>query len=223
MVTDLFLLQVVRKLVLFEMRKMVMALRIVLYDAYKLALLGMEDMIKTIHDFEVLGAFSEKKELTKCLEENKADVVVVDLMLKSSQGLGLIDSIKKIQKDVKIIVMLESQDELVIKRVIEMGVNAILRKDTSYSELVSSIISVAKGNDIFPDAAMGSVKSSLLSDMEQKVLENIADEKTNDEIAKNLYISRRTVETYVSNICEKLGSINRVGAVRKAMKLGIIK
>jgi two-component system vancomycin resistance associated response regulator VraR len=59
--------------------------------------------------------------------------------------------------------------------------------------------------------------------MEQKVLQYITDELTNDEIAKKLFISRRTVETYVSNICEKLGTTNRVGAVCKAIKLGIIK
>jgi two-component system vancomycin resistance associated response regulator VraR len=70
---------------------------------------------------------------------------------------------------------------------------------------------------------VGNAKSSILSDMEQKVLECIADEFTNEEIAKRLFISRRTVESYVSNICEKLGSINRVGAVCKAMKLGILK
>jgi two-component system vancomycin resistance associated response regulator VraR len=130
---------------------------------------------------------------------------------------------REIQSELKIIVLVDVQDELVIKRVIEMGVNAVLGKDTSYSELVSTIISVSKGNVTFPDIAMNEVKSSILSEMEQKVLELIADECTNDEIAKKLYISRRTVETYVSNICEKLGTINRVGAVRKAMELGILK
>jgi two-component system vancomycin resistance associated response regulator VraR len=144
-------------------------------------------------------------------------------MLKSSQGLKMIDCIKNIQQDVKIIVLSEATDELVIKRAIEMGVNAILRKDTSYSELINSIVSVAKGNDIFPDTIVDSIKNSILTDMEQKVLECIAGEYTNDEIAKKLYISRRTVESYVSNICEKLGTINRVGAVCKAMKLGLLK
>jgi two-component system vancomycin resistance associated response regulator VraR len=144
-------------------------------------------------------------------------------MLKSSQGLEMIDRIKTIQQDIKIIVLSEATDELVIKRAIEMGVNAILRKDTSYSELINSIVSVAKGNDIFPDTIVDSIKSSILTDMEQKVLECIANEYTNDEIAKKLYISRRTVESYVSNICEKLGTINRVGAVCKAMKLGLLK
>jgi two-component system vancomycin resistance associated response regulator VraR len=200
-----------------------MALRVVLYDAYKLALLGMEDTMRTIHDFDVLGAFTDENELDDCLEKNKVDVLVLDLMLKSSQGLEMIDRVKDIQQDVKIIILSESTDELVIKREIEMGVNAILRKDTSYSELINSIVSVAKGNDIFPDTIVASIKSAILTDMEQKVLECIASEYTNDEIAKKLYISRRTVESYVSNICEKLGTGNRVGAVCKAMKLGILK
>jgi two-component system vancomycin resistance associated response regulator VraR len=200
-----------------------MALRVVLYDAYKLALLGMEDTMRTIHDFEVLGAYTDEDGLVECLEKNKVDVIVLNLMLKSSQGLEMIDRIKTIQQDIKIIVLSEATDELVIKRAIEMGVNAILRKDTSYSELINSVVSVAKGNDIFPDMIVGSIKSSILTDMEQKVLECIAGEYTNDEIAKKLYISRRTVESYVSNICEKLGTVNRVGAVCKAMKLGLLK
>jgi two-component system vancomycin resistance associated response regulator VraR len=70
---------------------------------------------------------------------------------------------------------------------------------------------------------MDDVDSAILSEMERQVLELIANERTNDEIAKQLYLSRRTVETYVSNICEKLGSINRVGAVRRAMEIGILK
>jgi two-component system vancomycin resistance associated response regulator VraR len=200
-----------------------MTLRIVLYDSYQLALYGMEDAIKKVHDFELLGTFSEKDELIKCLKTKKVDVIVVDLMLKNSQGIELIDCIKKIQNDIKIIVLLDTYEELVIKRALDMGANAILRKDTSYEELLSSITSVAKGNDIFPDTVMESFNAPILTEMEQTVLEYIADELTNDEIAKKLYISRRTVETYVSNICEKLGTINRVGAVRKAMKLGILR
>jgi two-component system vancomycin resistance associated response regulator VraR len=200
-----------------------MALQVVLYDAYKLALLGMYDMIKTIRDFEVLGAFSEEDELMECFKHNRVDVIVLDLMLKSSRGLEVIERLKTIQRDVKMIVLSENQDELVTKRAIELGVNAILRKDTSYSELISSIISVSKGNDIFPDTIVTNIHGSILSEMEQKVLECIAGELTNEEIAKKLYISRRTVETYVANICEKLGAINRVGAVCKAMRLGILK
>jgi two-component system vancomycin resistance associated response regulator VraR len=183
----------------------------------------MESTLRSIHDFNVMGAFSEEDELLECLRANKVDVIVLDLMLKSSKGLVMIDHVKAVQKDIKVIVLSEVRDELVIRREIEVGVNAILRKDTSYSELISCIISVAKGNDVFPSAVIEKVHDSILSETEQKVLECVADELTNDEIAKQLFISRRTVETHISNICEKLGCINRVGAVRKAMNLGLLK
>jgi two-component system vancomycin resistance associated response regulator VraR len=200
-----------------------MALRIILGDAYKIALLGMEDMLKSIHDFEVVGFFTEKKELLECLKKNKVDIAVVNLMLKSNQDLGIIGEMKAIQVDLKVIAMVNTQETLVIRRAVELGASAVIGKDTSYSDLVSTITSVAKGNVIYPDVIMDDVDSAILSEMERQVLELIANERTNDEIAKQLYLSRRTVETYVSNICEKLGSINRVGAVRRAMEIGILK
>jgi two-component system vancomycin resistance associated response regulator VraR len=200
-----------------------MALRIILGDAYKIALLGMEDMLKTIRDFEVVGFFAEKKELLECLRKNKVDVAVINLMLKSNQDLGVIGEMKAIQADLRVIAMVNTQESLVIKRAIELGASAVIGKDTSYSDLVSTITSVAKGNVIYPDVVMDDIDSAILSEMERQVLELIANERTNDEIAKQLYLSRRTVETYVSNICEKLGSINRVGAVRRAMEIGILK
>jgi two-component system vancomycin resistance associated response regulator VraR len=199
-----------------------MALRIVLGDAYKIALLGMEDMLKTIRDFEVVGFFTESKELLECLKKNKVDVAVINLMLKSNHDLGIIGEMKEIQPELRVIAMVNTQEPLVIKRTIELGASAIIGKDTSYSDLVSTITSVAKGNVIYPDVVMEDVDNAILSDMERQVLELIANERTNDEIAKQLYLSRRTVETYVSNICEKLGSINRVGAVRRAMEIGIL-
>jgi two-component system vancomycin resistance associated response regulator VraR len=199
-----------------------MPLKIVLADSYKIALLGMEDMIRSIRDFEVVGFFTNRAEVMECLNNNKVDIVVINLMLKGTKDYGIIGDMKKTQDDIKIIVLADIQDDLVTQRAIELGASAVIGKDTSYSELISIILNVANGNDIYPDTVMQKFKKSLLSDMEQRVLELIADEYTNEEISKELYISRRTVESYVSNICEKLGSANRVGAVRKAMELGLL-
>jgi two-component system vancomycin resistance associated response regulator VraR len=58
--------------------------------------------------------------------------------------------------------------------------------------------------------------------MELKVLALVVQEYTNDRIAKQLYISRRTVETYVSSLCGKLGVDSRIGAVREAVRLNLV-
>jgi two-component system vancomycin resistance associated response regulator VraR len=196
--------------------------RVLLYDAYVIALEGIHDTLKKMHDFDIVGAFSEDEDVFDCLKSSPVDVIVANLMLKSNSGLDFISKIRDTRKDVKIIILTECQDEIVYKRAMELNVNAFLRKDATYSELIGAIANVAKGNNIIPEFVMKDTDKSLLTDMELKILELIADEQTTEEIAKELYISRRTVESHVVNICGKLGVDTRIGAVRKATNLNIL-
>lgn len=198
--------------------------RIVLFDAYMLALEGINDTIKTIRDFEIVGAFSKTEELLECLAAQPVDIVVLNLMLKSSEDLEIIEKIKSIQNQIKVIVLMDddSREEFVYNRAVELGVNAILRKDTSYSELIGDIINVGKGNDVIPNFLVSQNTKKILSDIELKVLALMVDEYTNEEIAKELFISRRTVESHVTNILQKLKVNSRVGAVREAIKLKLV-
>jgi two-component system vancomycin resistance associated response regulator VraR len=197
-------------------------IRVLLYDAYVIALDGISDTLRKLHDFDVVGAFSEEDGALDYLKCSPVDVVVANLMLKSNCGLDFIGKIRAIQKDVKIIVLTESQDEIVYRRAMELNVNAFLHKDATYSELIGAIANVVKGNNIVPEFIMKDTDKSILTDMELKILQLIADEQTTEEIAKELYISRRTVESHVVNICGKLGVDTRIGAVRKATNLNIL-
>lgn len=199
-----------------------MKLRIALFDAYTLALQGMHETMKSIHDFEVVGAYTDEQELLQCLKTQTVDIVVLNLMLKSSLGLELVGDAKKAQKETKIIVLTESQDELTYKRATEIGVNAMLQKDTSCSELLGVIISVGKGNNIIPDSIMQDSAHTILSEIETKVLRLVVNEYTNAQIAKELYISSRTVESHITNVCKKLEVESRIGAVKEAIRLDLV-
>lgn len=199
-----------------------MKLKIALFDAHTLALSGIHDTLNATHDFEIVGAYAEEKGFLECLEQGQADIAIVDLMLKSSPGMELLEKIKSIQKEIKIIVFTEEKEENVFKRELEIGVNAFLRKDTTYSELINSIVSVGKGDNIIPSFVMNEGDNTILSEMEIKILKLISDEYTSDKIAKELFISRRTVETYVAEIIRKLGVNTRIGAVMEAIKLNLL-
>jgi two-component system vancomycin resistance associated response regulator VraR len=199
-----------------------MKLRIALFDAYTLALQGMHETMKSIHDFDIVGAYTEEQELLQCLKTQTVDIVVLNLMLKSSLGLELVGDVKKAQKETKIIVLTESQDELTYKRATEIGVNAMLQKDTSCSELLGVIISVGKGNNIIPDSIMQDSAHTILSEIETKVLRLVVNEYTNAQIAKELYISSRTVESHITNVCKKLEVESRIGAVKEAIRLDLV-
>jgi two-component system vancomycin resistance associated response regulator VraR len=115
------------------------------------------------------------------------------------------------------------EEDIFYKRAIELGVNAFLRQDTTSNELINTIISVGKGNDIIPDFMNDQNVRKILTSAEAEILRLVADEYTNDRIAKELFISRRTVESHVTNICRKLGVDSRIGAVREALRLNLIQ
>jgi two-component system vancomycin resistance associated response regulator VraR len=148
----------------------------------------------------------------------------MDLMLQSGEGLELVGKVRAISDKVKVIILTETEDKKVYRRALEMGVNAFMGKSTNYSELISGILSVSKGKDIIPNFLMEENKnnSTILSEVETKVLKLIANEYTNDQIAAELFISRRTVEAHVASICRKLEVDSRIGAVREAIKLKLV-
>jgi two-component system vancomycin resistance associated response regulator VraR len=199
-----------------------MKLKIAVFDPYMFALEGICDSLKKVSDFILVGAYTQEDALLQCLRDNQTDVVVLDLMLRTVHGFELIEQVKNIQSDIKMVVLTDAEKEITYRRAWEMGVNASLQKDTSYSELISCIRSVAKGNDILPNFLFNKTVDNILTETETQVLRRIADEYTNDKIAQELFISRRTVETHVANICRKLDVDSRIGAVREAIRLKLI-
>jgi two-component system vancomycin resistance associated response regulator VraR len=201
-----------------------MKLKIVLLEEYRLALQGLYDHLNIIPEFEIVGAYADIQEVVLCLKSKPVDIVIVNLMSKDVQSLDVLEEIWNMQDHkVKVIALVpDKYNKFIYKRALEMGVRAFLPKDTSYNELISCIQNVGKGNDVIPDFLVKESKQALLSEMETKVLQLIVEEWTNEEIAKALFISRRTVETYVANICKKLEVDGRIGAVREAIKLKLV-
>jgi two-component system vancomycin resistance associated response regulator VraR len=199
-------------------------LRIVLMDEYVVALEGLYDSLRVIPNFEIVKACTNEADLVQTLNESETDIVVCDLMLKDNKSIDLLEKINRAQHgNIKIIALVSQEyDKLLFERGMEVGVKAFLPKDTSVNDLISAIITIGKGNDIVPDQMMRDKHSQILSDMETKVLGLVVQEYTNDRIAKELYLSRRTVESYMASICNKLDVDSRIGAVREAIRLKLV-
>lgn len=199
-----------------------MNIKIVLVDDHTLVLHGLKEKLETIEQFQVVGTFSEGSSLLQSLEHLDVDIMILDFMLKEMNGFELIQKVRqKSKKEIKIILISGFYEEILHKRALDLDVKAFIRKESSYEELISCIFSVANGNLVIPDFLVAKEEKQILTEIERKVLNLIVLEYTNEAIARELFISRRTVENHVTNICRKLGVQSRIGAVREAIRLNL--
>lgn len=203
-----------------EGRKMI---RLVLIDDHSLVLQGLENYFLKEDDFKIVGSYTEVADLLLCLKHEKVDVLVMDFMLKGVTAFDVISQINRFLNTVPKIVLLSGfYDTLLHKRAMDFGIQAFLPKESSYLDVKSAIYAVYKGNHVIPDGLLEKQENNLLTDTELSVLELIVKEYSNEKIANSLFVSRRTVDTHVSNICSKLGVTSRVGAVREAIRLNLV-
>ena len=189
-------------------------IRLVLIDDHSLVLQGLENYFLKEDDFKIVGSYTEVADLLLCLKNEKVDVLVMDFMLKGGTAFDVISQISRFLNTVPKIVL--------HKRAMDFGIQAFLPKESSYLDVKSAIYAVYKGNHVIPDGLLEKQENNLLTDTELSVLELIVKEYSNEKIANSLFVSRRTVDTHVSNICSKLGVTSRVGAVREAIRLNLV-
>lgn len=200
-----------------------MKTKIMLIDDHEFVLQGLQSKLQTVPTFEVVGAYMDSKAFLKGFKHQEVDVIVMDLMLNNIDGFELAIIIKQeLKKDVKMILISGVYEEILHKRALELDFKAFLRKEVSYDELISCIINVAQGNIVVPESLLSKPQETLLTNIEKNVLELIFNEYTNEKIAKELFISRRTVESHVTSIFRKLNVSSRIGVVRQALKLKLI-
>ena len=202
-----------------------MPIKLALLDDHELVLEGIKNTLQKEPSFSIIGAFTKPTEFFQVMADQSIDIVILDMMLNGTHAFELIPRIHSTNDDTlpKIIMLSGFYEPLIHKRAFELGVWAFLRKEASYDELITTIKTVYHGNKVSPEHLFLEKDMRLLSEIERQVLELIAQEQTNEKIAKKLFISRRTVENHVSSICNKLNVQTRIGAVREGLKLNLIK
>jgi two-component system, NarL family, response regulator NreC len=212
-------------------------IKILLVDDHAVVRMGLSMLLGNHPDMAVIGEASEGNEGIKKAVELHPDVVIMDLsMPHGKDGLSATSELKKLMPDVAILILTMHDDEEYLFRSIQAGASGCILKSAPQEELVAAIRSVAEGNAyLYPSATkklmmeyMETIKQgtadtfSLLSDREKEVLTLIAKGFSNKEIAEQLTISVKTVETHKSNLMEKLHMKTRPELVAYALKKGLL-
>jgi DNA-binding NarL/FixJ family response regulator len=193
--------------------------RIVIADDHPVFLQGLRQIIELEPGLEVVGEASDGNSALEAIRIYKPGIVILDIEMPRLDGLAVARRLREQKMPIEIILLTVHREESLLSYALELGVKGYVLKDSAVTDIVSCINAVAKGEYYTSPAlttylvnrsrigerARGTRPGLFdLTPTERHVLRLIADYKTSKEIAEELGISRRTVETHRTNICQKL-------------------
>ncbi len=208
--------------------------RVALCDDHAVVRSGLRRILDAEDGLEVVGEAGSVKEAVALAGTCRPDVFVMDLGLPDGSGIDATAAVVGISPTTRVLVLTGHDDVAYLRRAFEAGAAGYLIKDAADIELVQAVRLVASGKQyvhptlgaalLAPDAPPARLggPGGELSDRELEVLRMMALGLTNAEIAQQLYVSVRTVETHRSHIHQKLNVRNRAELVRRAKEAGLL-
>ncbi len=211
-------------------------IRIALVDDHEVVREGLKSLINGQHDMTVVGETGDGETALKMARDLSPDVVVTDLSMPGLTGSELAARIRRECKAVKVLALTVHEERLYLTQILRAGASGYVLKRAAASELVNAVRTVAAGGTYIDPSLASTVVTGyldsesidpggpdVLSEREREVLLRIARGFTNKEIAAELEISTKTVETYKARVAEKLGLHSRVEIVRYAARKGLLR
>jgi two-component system, NarL family, response regulator NreC len=213
-------------------------IRILIVDDHAVVRSGLTMLLNAKPNIEVIGEAAEGNEAIQKAIKLKPDVVLMDLsMPHGKDGLSATSELKKVMPEAAILILTMHDDEEYLFRVIHAGASGYILKSAPHDELLAAIQSVSKGDAyLYPSATKRLMSEyidklkrgenydtyEMLSDREKEILSWTARGYSNKEIAEQLMISVKTVETHKGNLMEKLNLKTRPELVKYALKKGLL-
>jgi len=208
-------------------------IRIVLADDHPMVREGLKVSLEGEDGIAVVGAASDGREALQLAAELQPDVVLLDISMPVMSGLEAAVEFRREQPDVRVLILTMHEDREYILRMVQSGVAGYVLKDVAAEELILAIQTVHRGGTYFSSGASQILFSQLQGDelngpealtpRETEVLTLLAEGLGNKEIARQLDISVRTVETHRQKIKQKLNISSSAGLIRYAIDQKLVK
>lgn len=210
--------------------------RIFLTDDHLLLREGLRTLISGEPDIVVVGESSDGEGALQQIESLSPDIVVMDLSLPGASGMVTTARIRKQWPKVAVLILTMHDDRNYLRQCLEAGASGYILKRSAAAELLRAIRTLGNGG-FYVDSSFGGAMSELLrrpplrgemvgaalSERETEVLKSVAQGYANKEIAAQLKLSIKTVETYKARSMEKLNLGGRAEIVRYALEQGWLR
>ena len=200
-----------------------------LLDDHQVVREGLRHLLAAESDFEVVGEAATAGEAVEAIPRLRPRVAVLDVRLPDGNGVEVCRDVRSAAPDVACLMLTSFADDEAMFGAVMAGASGYVLKEVRGSDLVNSIRKVAAGHSLLDPvltarildrvkAAPPDSRSDALTAQERRILELIADGRTNRQIADVMYLSEKTVKNYVSSLLAKLGMSRRTEAAVYAVR-----
>jgi DNA-binding NarL/FixJ family response regulator len=198
--------------------------KVFLLDDHEVVRRGLRELFESEDDLTVVGEAATAQEALARVPSSNPDVAVLDVRLPDGDGVEVCRDLRSAMPELKCLMLTSFADDEALFSAILAGASGYVLKQIRGSDLVSAVRRVAAGESLLDPSLTRQVMERLrgenvederlarLTTQERKILELIADGKTNRQIADELYLAEKTVKNYVSNLLSKMGFARRTEA-----------
>lgn len=209
-------------------------MRIIIADDHALIRKGLKEILQQVEGLVLLDEAQNGSELLLKIEENDYDIIVLDISMPGKSGLDVLKDLRHIKPEIPVLILSVYPEEQYAIRVLKAGAAGYLTKDSAPDELVSAIKKIVNGGKYISASLAEMLASEVrgggvikqpheyLSDREFQVMKMLAVGKTIKEISEELFLSPKTVSTYLTRIYDKMKFASKAELTAYAMKNGLI-
>jgi two-component system, NarL family, response regulator NreC len=208
-------------------------IRIVIVDDHAVVRSGLKLLLDAQEDLEVVGEAGDARTAVFEARARKPDVILMDVVMPTGSGIEATPAVLKEAPEAKVLILSMQDDPAYVREAFAAGASGYVLKEAADAELVAAVREVAAGQR-YVHPALGArlvaaeaderarAEEDPLSEREHEILRLLALGHTNQEIASQLYLSVRTVETHRAHIMQKLRISTRAELVRYALERGVL-
>ncbi|WP_417260910.1 response regulator transcription factor [Celeribacter sp.] len=203
--------------------------RVLIVDDHPMVAEGIRALLESFDDIEVVGTLCNGREAVDQIEELAPDVVLLDLNMPQMGGLTATELLLERRPETRILILSMHDSPEYIGAALSHGAMGYVLKDVPTEDVKEAIDAVMRGEQFLCNGAQAAIGPKIrdgrepLTEREQTILLELAQGKSNKEVAAALDISVRTVETHRKNIKRKLGISSTAGLTRYAMEHGVLQ
>ncbi len=204
-------------------------IRVLIVDDHPMVAEGIQSLLESYDEVEVVGTLSNGQDAVDQATRLRPDVILMDLNMPGLSGLSATEIILERLPDTRILILSMHDSPEYISTALSHGAKGYVLKDVPTEEIKQAIDAVMRGERYLCTGASGSLEPKdgnareALTGREQTILLELAQGKSNKEVALALDISVRTVETHRKNIKRKLGISSTAGLTRYALEHGVLQ